>query len=147
MNEHELLMDVLQQDEDAVAFCESVFKISQVLDDLIDGDAVSPEAIIEAFWRTIFLLPHNEFYQKNFSFLNSLLQVALIDWLTANELEHGTQQDKLVAFTLRDSVVLIAIHSAFLIGGFEWGRKAAVDLRRHVHDEPFENYCGGLTHG
>ncbi len=42
--EREFLQQVLPNNPSAVAFCETVFEISQVLDDLIDGDAQLDQA-------------------------------------------------------------------------------------------------------
>lgn len=144
-NEHEFLIEVLKGDIFAVDFCESVFRISQVLDDLIDKDKpVGDDEIIEIFWRAMIQLPNNEFYRRNFDILNPMLRAMMVDWLDANTLERGGDHEKSVAFVLRDSIGAIAIHSAYLVGGYAWGRKVSALIRSHIHEDTYEDYVRGL---
>ncbi len=143
--ENAFLMEVLKGDYLAVAFCESVFRVSQILDDLVDRDKpVDNNTIIEAFWRTLIELPNNEFYRRNFDTLNPILRTMLVDWLDANTLEVGNDHEKSIAFVLRDSIGSIAVHAAYLVGGYSWGRQVSADIRRFIFDEPLDDYKRGL---
>lgn len=145
-NQHAFLMEVLKGDYLAVDFCESIFRVSQLLDDMVDRDkAVSNDMIVEAFWRALIQIPNNEFYRRNFDTLNPMLRAMLVDWLDANTLEATKDaHDRSIAFVLRDSIGAIAIHAAFLVGGYAWGRQVSADIRRHIFEETLEDYQRGL---
>lgn len=143
--EHDFLLRVLKGNAAAVDFCEAVFRISQIADDLFDGDKpVAPEIIEEVFWRCLVQLPKQPFYTANFQALQPLIENAFICWMTANQLERGNEHDKSISFVLRDEVGAIAVHVAYLVGGYYWGKKVAPEIRRFIHDEPLAAYTGEL---
>lgn len=141
-----LLNHALLGNAAAINFCEAVFGISQVWDDLIDRDVVvDNETINMVFWDALITLPNNPFYRAHILTLTPLLQAAIVDWMDANTLEgHGIHQ-KQCAFVLRDSLVGIVIHCAFLVGGWEHMRAISVEVRSTLYDETQDEYLEGLA--
>jgi hypothetical protein len=75
------------------------------------------------------------------------MDMFITDWQVANELETGTEQDKRIAYIIRDSLNALIIHCAALIGGHVWAKVVGIEVRRQVHDENFEDYCRSIENG
>lgn len=138
----ELLQNVLRGNLHAINFCTLVFSISQVWDDLHDGDKPVTQAQLNgAFWNALFALPANEFYRKYEPQLQPLMQAAVVDWMAANNMEKSTElQHKAVAYALRDSCTRIVLHCALLVGGYEWMQQQMPIVLRALYDEPLDSF-------
>lgn len=140
-NQKELLHKVLQGDLRAIHFCETLFSISQIWDDIIDCDNNFTDSDVNGMmWKAIVTLPNNPFYQQYFDILNPLLQASIVDWMDSNKLCNGTPEEKIAAYVLRDSLTNIVIHCARLVGGFDWMAEVSMEIRRSLYDEPIEIY-------
>lgn len=138
------MMEVLG-DPDAVKFCESFFFITQVWDDLVDGDRKVDKADVDrAFWLAMVEMPANPFYALHGPALNAFIAQSACAWFDANELEQGTTHEKTLAFVLRDAVGGLISLCAYLLGGYDWMRAVSPGIRRLVHDEPLGKYLRGL---
>lgn len=146
-NEHEFLTDVLKGHEDAVSLCINLGEVSQVWDDLIDGDQeLSHERINAAFIAMLTHIPANPFYQTYFPTLRPLIEQAIIDWMTANRFEsEGSVHERTLAFVLRDSLVSVVTMCARIIGGLGYAIEVAPAIRRYFHDEVLDTYQEGLS--
>lgn len=148
MTERELLVWGMKGNMDAVLFLESVMRITQVWDDLIDRDRVPTPDEINRTWRDALTgIPRNAFYRAYVNELLPLMDMFITDWHCANTLEKGSEQDKRIAYIIRDSLNALIIHCAALIGGHEWAAVIGIEVRRQVHDEDFEDYCRSIKHG
>jgi hypothetical protein len=85
-------------------------------------------------------IPSNSFYQQNFQHLQPMIRSVFLDWEDATDLEKGDDNDKNLAFVLRDSVGMIVIHCALMIGGRKLAREVSLMVRRYIHDEPLKLY-------
>ncbi len=145
-NESEFIHKVLKGNIHAVVFCQTIFRVSQVIDDLIDRDKdVDNRTIMNTFWTCIIELPNNPFYRKHFDFLNPLLQSYFNDWMDSYFLE-TTKSDhhQNIAFGLRASIGNILVQCAFLIGGYHWMREISIEVRDHIFEESLLEYKEGL---
>ena len=148
LRQHNFLKQCLNNDIAAIALCECLFSISQVWDDMIDKDIlVSGDTLNKTFWLLLFDLPSNPFYLEHHEFLMPIVQLAVIDWLSANELERGSDHDKELAYVLRNSLTAVVIACARIIGGYEWMLKYTPIIRRFFQDESLINYKKELSHG
>lgn len=144
--EHDFLVEILQGNMAAVAFCENLFRISQIWDDLVDGDKeVSADVTNEAFWRALITVNENPFYFKHAQELQPLIRAAIVDWMDANALEKDGEHWQDVAFVLRDSISAIVIHCAYIIGGFPLMRQASLVVRKRIYDETLADYKAKLA--
>lgn len=145
MTEREFLRDVLRGNDAAVAFVEMLGDVSQTWDDLVDADfEVEPARITTAFRIALLELPLQPFYAAHFQRLFPLVEAAVMDWLTANQLEAGDRHDRSVAFVIRDSLTAVVIAAAGIVGGPDWAIGRAAEIRRFFHDEALETYLEGL---
>ena len=72
--EHAFLYQVLRGHPEAVGFVTALGRISQVLDDLYDGDKpVTRPQLDETFWDLLVGLPANPFYRAHFAYLHPLV--------------------------------------------------------------------------
>ena len=145
LQQKELLNRVLLGNLPAIAFCETVFSISQTWDDIVDQD--KEYDVNGMMWEALITLPNNPFYQQYFDILNPLLQACIIDWMDSNELCKGTQEEKVAAYVLRDSLTNIIIHCARLVGGFDWMREISMEVRGTLYDEPIQKYLEEHNNG
>ena len=143
-NEHEFLEEILCGNRSAVEFCETVFRISQTIDDLIDADTdLDGNDVVNAFWQSLIELPANPFYRENEPYLRPLMALALQDWRDSAVLERGNIHGQTLAYVLRDQLTSIVIQCTYLLGGRDWMVSVSNRIRDHFHDESLNSY---LTH-
>lgn len=146
-DERGFLAHALKGNEDAIEFCTSLGFVSQVWDDLKDGDHVTDDDLNTAFRQMLFALPNNVFYREHFVTLQALMQAAVFDWYAANHMEEGSEQDCRVAYVLRDSLTRIVTMCAYLVGGPDWGKRISVEVCTRLYDESMEDYVKEHSHG
>ena len=148
-NEREFLQHVLQGQHAPILFCETLFRISQTLDDLIDKDRpVSDDAIYDAFWEALIELPANPFYRANEPYLRPLMAAALQDWRDSVRLERsGKQHNRTLAFVLRDQLTSVVVQCAYLVGGRDWMQKVSEEVRLHFHEDALQDYLNEFDTG
>ncbi len=148
-NERAFLQHVLQGQAAPILFCESLFRISQTLDDLIDGDKPVPgQAVYRAFWEALIDLPGNPFYRQHESVLRPLMAAALQDWRDSVTLElAGDHHGRTLAFVLRDQLTSLVVQCAGIVGGFDWMQQVSTEIRRHFHEDALEDYLGEFRGG
>jgi len=145
MKEQQIIAWALKDDPEAIAFCTMIFEASQVWDDLVDRDIpIEVEHINSAFWNLLVALPRNGFYRQHVDEITPIIMQSITDWHSANALEKGSDDEKNIAFVLRDSVSALLIHCATLIGGYTWARQVAVEIRKAIHNETLEDYKSSL---
>lgn len=142
MTDHIFIREVLKGNEDATRLCLLLFAISQTWDDLIDEGASAD--VNQMMVATLLELPANPFYCEHHAKLMPVIQTAVIDWLTANDLEQGSAHERTLAFVLRDSLSAVVIQCAAIIGGISWAIAQAPRIRRFNHDEHLSTYLEGL---
>lgn len=144
--EQHFLQNVLRNVQPAIAFCEALGRISQTLDDIVDGDKhVSAGAVIRSYWEALIELPENPFYRQHEGYLRPLMAAALQDWTDSTMLERtGQQHDASLAFVLRDQLAGVVVQCARLVGGYDWMRETGPLIRRFFHGERLDDYVAGL---
>lgn len=145
-DEHAFLCRVLPNAPAAVAFCETLFRISQTLDDLIDKDRTPDDTeVVSAFWQALIELPSNPFYRQHEPYLRPLMASALQDWRDSVTLERtGNRHHRTLAFVLRDQLTSLVIQCAYLVGGEAWMTQVSVAIRRHFHEDTLDDYLNDL---
>ena len=148
-NERAFLQHVLKDNASAILFCESLFRVSQTLDDLIDGDKpVTNDDIYQAFWEALIDIPSNSFYRAYELTLRPLMAAALQDWKDSVTLERDeSHHNKTLAFVLRDQLTSLVVQCACLVGGFDWMQQVSKDIRLQFHSETLGAYINELGKG
>lgn len=141
-NEKTFLLQVLGGQADAVAFCQSLARISQIVDDLHDQDKPVAASTIKAMaWEVLVQLPSNPFYQRHFPTLQGMVRGALNDWFDSTVFEaSGNGHDLSLAFVLRDSLTGVVSQCAYLVGGYNHMITVSPQIRRYFHDETLPAY-------
>ena len=128
---NDLLPKFLKGDDEAIRFNSALYEIAELWDDLIDNDETTRAGINAAFYAALITLPRNGFYQRHFALLNPIMEAAILDWFTANELEStGSIENKRAAFILRCGLQAVTVMSARIIGGVEWAQAVNLELRQ-----------------
>ena len=146
---HRRITEILKGHHDAIEFCLMFFELTQIWDDLVDGDKDVPCGTIStAFKLALIQIPQNRFYVEHFHQLQPIIRLGILDWETANILEHLSMNDRVLAYVLRDSVGAVILECARIIGGDRYVEQIAYDVRtRLIHDEPFMTYFKSLRTG
>jgi hypothetical protein len=137
---------------DAAAFLVTITEAAHFFDDLYDKDVtINRHDLYEALWKTMIVLPRNEFYRKFFWELQPLVTNAVVNWQVANAMEEFPvgEVDFRVAFVIRSSYADLIQQVALLCGGPEWAVQVGVEVRRECHSEPWQDYIKsvGESHG
>lgn len=142
--EYELIKFWLKENPDAITLAQDYSIVSQIWDDLHDGDKLVTRARVDYMMQLALVdIPRNPFYQRNYLELMPIVQHTLFTWLDANTLEDtGDDTDLQVAYIIRSVTTDLIIHMAGIIGGGVWRRKAALAIRKAIyHDnESFDVY-------
>lgn len=145
-NEREFLQYVLKDHGPAILFCESLFRVSQTLDDLIDQDKpITGDAIYQSYWEALIEIPSNSFYRANELTLRPLMAAALQDWKDSVTLERDSQHGRTIAFVLRDQLTSLVVQCSCLVGGFDWMQQVSKQIRLHFHEDSLQSYIDDLN--
>ncbi|MDR3439882.1 hypothetical protein [Telmatospirillum sp.] len=137
----------LRGNQAAVNFMLLICDILHVWDDLIDRDKpANNDDIHRAFYGALVRLPRDPFYSANFLLLNPILEMAILNWQAANEMEAvGDEAGLRIAFILRSTYADLATMCARIVGGELWARQKGGEIRRHWHDEGWDGYLSNLA--
>jgi hypothetical protein len=136
---HPTLAYALKDDAAAVQFAQMLVRICDVWDDLIDRDAaVAPDDIQQAFYLALCGLPANPFYRVHFDALHPLLVSGVLSWWASNALERQPiRRARMIAYTGRSQIAEAIVMAALLVGGVDWARAVAPDIKLMIHsDDP-----------
>lgn len=148
-NQTEFLQHILQGNQSAISFLTTLGGISQVVDDLVDGDKpVSIDGILALAWDSLVTIPENEFYRNHYAQLQPLVSGALASFQDSVRLERVETDDpkpKQIAFIIRSSLMDITIKCAYLVGGYKWMTQVSPQIRDHIHEDDYETYLTDLV--
>lgn len=125
----DVLPRMMNGNQHAIAFNNALYAIVELWDDLIDKDPTTPADINGAFYAALITLPRNPFYQQHFATLNPVLEAAILDWFTANELEKQGGEHLRTSYILRCGIHAVTTMCARIIGGVDWANKVNLELR------------------
>ena len=119
------------QDISAVKFIIDIGNTAEVWDDLVDKDKeVSTDDINLAFYTLLIEMPVNPFFDRFKKDLIPLMIAGINAWQDANELEKGSDNDKAIAYVLRDWYVELVMFVVYLLHGRDRARELSMDIRR-----------------
>lgn len=123
------LLEWFSGDVDAVEFLLLISDITEVWDDLIDGDKpLTPDQIHTAFLKALFELPTNPFFRKHQSYLMPVMLQAANSWILANTFEKGDNNQRALAYTLRNMDIQVAEAIVYLTGGWRKLREVSAEI-------------------
>jgi hypothetical protein len=130
------------QDEWAIRFVLDYSDAVELWDDLIDGDKeIDKQHIMRVFVNMLTVLPFNPFFNQYKPVLMPLISAALNAWIDSTSLEKGSDNDKAIAYVLRDYMHEIFIYTIFLIRGHDYMRSVSLEVRNFFSShESLEEY-------
>lgn len=135
--------------EQAARCLEKLGEISQVADDVVDGDAQPGDGVPLLLHLALVDLPQNPFWQVHQAALSPVLACAVARWDSANRLAaSGDRTDRMFAFVLREACDDLIRAVALIVGGYDHARHVAAQVHDffHVqHPETFEEWSA--NHG
>lgn len=145
MNDRQYLMHVMKGDEAAVQLALDLTYVSNIWDDMIDGDKELTHADINTAFATALVgIPRNPFFQRFANDLLPVMSVGIANFLIANQYEKGGREDRAMAHVLRYSVVDVVVQMACLIGGMAWVELVGPELRRRGQRDTLDNYLAEM---
>ena len=127
----------LKGDRSAIELAKMFGEISQIWDDLVDGDKAVGVPEINFLMRLALIeIPKNLFYQQHFNSLHPVMEEKIYTWLDCNLIEDaGNYRQLQAAYILRSVVTDLVIHLAYLVGGFDWRQAMAFEIRDAIYSE------------
>ena len=136
--------EVLRLPFDAVEWLIGAWHVSQVFDDMADGDAIERDCLDAAIMDALVNMPSNPFFQRNQSAILPVLAVAVLKWKASDTVERAGKPSAM-SYAWRAGyydLVLLAVH---LTHGPEAAMNAA-HLVMGIYGETFETYMAEMNH-
>jgi hypothetical protein len=126
----ELLLSWVQ-DIHAVRLIVLLGETAEVWDDLIDADKpVSADCLNQLFTALLTELPLNPFFDRFKVQITPLILVGINAWHDANALERGSDNDKAIAYVLRDWYTELIMFIMCITRGYTTMREHSLEIRR-----------------
>jgi hypothetical protein len=131
--QHEILKVVCAGNADALAFCETLVGWLHWIDDVTDGDHVTPTETIRINLSALIAFGANSFFQAHRTSLMGLLTQACCAWLDSEDWSRRkSAQDRRAADVLKSTYHEVVWHVAYLVGG--WNHLRAVTAVCRAYD-------------
>ena len=144
--EREILLWAFKNNTDAVEFFSFAAEISQVFDDIWDGDKeVGRELALKMMLMAMVDLPRTKFYQVFGADAVTLIENTWMRWLESNDLEATKDEGLLrISYITRSSTTDMMIEMAGMLHGREWRREVAAKVRPWIYNDN-EKFCDYLA--
>jgi hypothetical protein len=131
----------------AVQFILAIGDAAELWDDLIDQDKPIHASDVNRVFATLTtVLPLNPFFDANKLQLIPLLVAGINAWHDATELEKGSDNDKALAYVLRDWYVELTMFVVYLTRGQDTMRTLSLEIRRFFSQhESLHDYMEKLS--
>ena len=123
---------------DAIAWLLDVWHLTQVFDDVADGDSVTRSDLDRAVWQAMVTMPTNPFFTQNAVSLQSGLALSVLKWQASDAAERAGRADER-SFVWRAAFYDLVLLVVLLIHGYS----RAVELAPQVmalYGEKFAAY-------
>jgi hypothetical protein len=135
------LLDWMLGNQPAVDAFLMLSRISEVWDDLIDGEPVDPEDVHGAFVDALVRLQGNPFYRQHEGILMGVVIAGINAWLDSVQLETTpTEAARMHAFYLRNFAYELINVCAFAVGGWRHMRAVSADMRAFFTHETYAQW-------
>lgn len=119
----------------------TLIEVSNIWDDLIDGEPVAGSTINAGFHACLIGLPENPFYRQHFALLHPLMKMAIVNFLCANRFEndrdaHGVE----LAHVLRYGIVNVVAQIVLIANSMERAMTILPLLYKALCGERFAEY-------
>lgn len=114
----EQLLRYMSGDVFAAKLCDSLIFIGHLWDDQIDKDKIRDNQEVNTAWTMALCdIYDNPFHQAFAQEIQPLIRNVIIHWLTANNLERGTDEEKCMSYLLRNDLLSVVDYCIFITCG------------------------------
>lgn len=133
-------------DGPSLELCVILWSISQIWDDLYDGDDRNPEDVNKVFTDAMVNMQMNPFYQQHFHHLTAMIDNVILKWKDANILEKsGDEHNILLAWGHRAGIYDMFCYIHKLAKG-DSNEASAERLKiRQMYGELYEDFLKEMT--
>jgi len=130
------------QDEWALKFVLDYSDAVELWDDLIDGDKeIDKQQVMRVFTNLLTIMPLNPFFNQHKMVFIPLINASINAWFDSLDLEKGSDNDKAIAYVIRDYSHEAIIYTIFLTRGYDYMRSVSLEVRKFFTDhESLEDY-------
>lgn len=134
-------------DPNAIRFILDFSDACELFDDLIDQDKPLEDGhVVRVLFNLLTELPVNPFFDRWKQNLIPIIITGINAWLDANDLEKGSDQDKVFAYVLRDIYMELLSFVIYLTKGRDYMRQVSLEVRHFfTHHETLEQYKERLS--
>lgn len=133
-----LFSEVLGLPSDASDWLLAVWGVTQVFDDVADGQNVERKALHDAIWNSFIRMPANPFFQANSGSLIPVMANAILKWVASDDAERAGKADE-KSFVWRAPFYDIVLLVVLLTQGKDAALTKAVTVMS-LYGETFEDY-------
>jgi hypothetical protein len=134
-------------DPAAIAFFITFCDACELFDDVTDGDKpIKQEHVNRVLFALLTELPVNGFFDTHKRLLIPIIITGINAWLDANELEKGSENDRVFSYVLRDWYVELLSFVIYVTKGRDYMRSKSLEIRQFfTHHETLPQYLEKLT--
>ena len=122
----------------AIEWLLALWRVTQVFDDVADGDSVSRDDLLGSVVDALVTLPTNSFYTANHATLDPLVAVAILKWKASDELER-TGSASAMSFAWRAGYYDIVLAVVQIVHGMTVAMAVCASVA-NLYGEDFEDY-------
>ena len=134
----------LELPPDAVAWLIDLWHVTQVFDDVADGDAVDRQSLDDTVWRTLVGMPANSFFMTHAGQLLPAVGTAILKWKASDDAEREGRADA-KSFVWRAAYYDIVLLVVLLCQGRDSAMEKAGAVMA-LYGESFATYCEEFPH-
>lgn len=134
----------LELPESASQWLLDVWEVLQGLDDWYDNDEVVKEQKQRVIYKTLVLLPTNQFYQDFQHVLAPIMSNLVLKWCASNEMEEAGEANE-VSYVWRAAYYDLILTVTTLVHGFETTTTVASYIAK-MYGETYQDYLEEFSH-
>lgn len=138
------LLEIFDGLEDAVDLIEDCISVTEVWDDLIDGDRqVTSEMITHAFTLALVKIPSNPLYTRYGATIRVALTGAILGWIDSDAMRGDRTmgaEDVITAHVVRYQIVDVALQLLVELRGWSFATIYSPELRRMYRAETLREF-------
>jgi len=141
------MLHIWIQDTHAVNFIKIIGDAAELWDDLIDQDKpILKNDVNNVFVALTTVLPLNPFFDAYKTQLIPIMITGINTWHDATALEKGSDNDKAIAYVLRDWYVELVMYVVYLARGYDAMRDVSAGARKFFgQHESLQDYMEKLS--
>jgi hypothetical protein len=122
----------------AIEWLLMMFQVTQVFDDVADGDVVSREELNKCIWNTLVAMPLNPFFAANSTTLLPVVALSILKWQGSDAVERAGQANEM-SFAWRAAFYDLCMIAIQAFHGVKRATELSGDVMK-LYGETFSDY-------